>query len=234
MMRVWMISYARKPRLAGAGLLSAVAHSVLIAGWVVSTLPPATMDRDSVSNRIYYIPPPNRAPRVHGTTEQIRYITLAPGLGFGPGMASTDEDLAFTPPEHSKRAGEAPADSVPEPAGNTDGKSDSVYTVLEVDSAVVRSQTSAAPAYPLDLLKKNVEGSVLARYIVDTTGFADTASFVVIRTSDSSFSAAVRDALPYMRFSPAKMGGKKVRQLVEQSFGFRISPTVAQQAKPPQ
>ena len=102
---------------------------------------------------------------------------------------------------------------------------DSVFTEFEVDSAVVRSQNSAAPAYPLDLLQKHVEGAVLARYVVDTTGFADTSSFVVVRSSDSGFVRAVRDALPYMRFSPAKLGARRVRQLVEQSFTFRINPS---------
>jgi len=231
-MRVWMVSYARKPQLAGTAVLSAAAHVVLIAGWVAATLPPPTMNRDGVANRVYYIPPPDRAPRVHGTIERVHYVTLAPGLGFGPGMASTDENLSFTPAERSKRAGDVAKDTASTPIGNTEEKTDSVYTVLEVDSAVVRSENSAAPAYPLELLKKNIEGSVIARYVVDTTGFADTSSFVVVRASDPEFANAVRDALPYMRFSPAKMAGHKVRQLVEQGFGFKIAPAVAQQAKP--
>ncbi|MGH7619343.1 MAG: energy transducer TonB [Gemmatimonadaceae bacterium] len=86
---------------------------------------------------------------------------------------------------------------------------------------------SAAPAYPLDLLEKHVEGMALVRYVVDTTGFADTHSFTVIRATDSGFVRAVRDALPYMRFSPAKIGAKKVRQMVEQPFTFKIAPAAA-------
>jgi outer membrane biosynthesis protein TonB len=107
-----------------------------------------------------------------------------------------------------------------------------VFTELEVDSAVVRSALSAGPAYPLDLLAKHVEGMALVRYVVDTTGFADTESFTVIQTTDPGFARAVRDALPYMRFSPAKIGPKKVRMLVEQPFTFKISPTLANGAKP--
>ena len=99
-----------------------------------------------------------------------------------------------------------------------------MFTKLEVDSAVVRSQSSAAPAYPLDLLSKHIEGTVVARYVVDTTGFADTTSFEVIRSTNPEFIRSVRDALPYMRFSPAKIGTHKVRQLVEQPFTFRITP----------
>jgi hypothetical protein len=227
MMRVWMVSYALKPRLLNAGLLSSAAHVAIIAGWVAATLPPASMGRDSVANRLYYIPPPDRAPRVHGSGESIHYITLAEGLGSGPGVSSMDSQTGFTPPERSSKAGKNPADSISAPLGNTEGKTDSVFTVLQVDSAVTRSQNSAAPAYPLDLLKKNVEGSVVARYIVDTTGFADTTSLVVMRATDPAFVESVKEALPYMRFSPAKIGGSKVRQLVEQLFGFKIAPSVA-------
>src|SRR5437764_275446 len=64
---------------------------------------------------------------------------------------------------------------------------------------------------------------VTARYVVDTTGFADLGSFAVIGPANQSFVNAVREALPYMRFSPAKIGQQKVRQLVEQPFTFRIT-----------
>jgi protein TonB len=76
------------------------------------------------------------------------------------------------------------------------------------------------------MLKANVMGSVAARYIVDTTGFADSSSFEVIRATNKEFIDAVRAALPYMRFSPAKIGKLKVRQLVEQEFTFKIQKPV--------
>ena len=111
---------------------------------------------------------------------------------------------------------------------------DSVYSVLEVDTAVVRSTKSAAPAYPLKLLEKHIEGYVHARYIVDTTGFADTASFVVMEATHPEFILAVKEALPYMRFSPAKIGPTKVKQLVQQSFSFKINDTtIIQRRRPP-
>jgi protein TonB len=99
---------------------------------------------------------------------------------------------------------------------------DTVFSVLDVDTAVVRSANSAAPAYPLKLLQMHIMGSVAAQYIVDTTGFADTTSFTVISATNAEFVKAVREALPYMRFTPAKIGKIKVRQLVEQQFSFRI------------
>jgi hypothetical protein len=43
---------------------------------------------------------------------------------------------------------------------------------------------------------------------------------------------AVREALPYMRFSAAKIGTMKVRQLVEQPFTFKIATPPPTPGKP--
>ena len=67
----------------------------------------------------------------------------------------------------------------------------------------------------------------MVEYVVNTTGFADTTTFQVLDATNPGFVAAVRDVLPYVRFTPAKIGAMKVRQLVEQRFGFRIKPDSA-------
>jgi hypothetical protein len=233
MLRLWKDSYTRRVRTAPAGALSAVVHAVLITAWVRATLPPAAFSSESLANRVYYIPPVDK-PRVPlGARETVRYISLVAGDGAGPGPAVIDARLPVGLAEHSRTAGPTPekdTTAAPQPAGSPRG--DSVFTVLEVDSAVVRSETSAAPAYPIDLLNKHIEGSVTARYVVDTTGFADPASFEVMGATNSEFVSAVRDALPYMRFSPAKLGTRKVRQLVQQAFTFRIAPSLADVKKP--
>jgi protein TonB len=48
-------------------------------------------------------------------------------------------------------------------------------------------------------------------------------SFHVLQPTHDLFAAAVRDALGRARFKPAEVGGHKVRQLVEQTFTFRIT-----------
>jgi len=63
---------------------------------------------------------------------------------------------------------------------------------------------------------------VLAQFVVDTSGKADMGTFKVLETSHELFSQAVRQALPRMRFFPAEIGGKKVRQVVQQPFTFAI------------
>ena len=59
-------------------------------------------------------------------------------------------------------------------------------------------------------------------FVVDTAGRVDVSSFKVVRTSHDLFAAAVKNALPRMRFFPAEIGDRKVRQLVQQPFSFAI------------
>jgi len=227
-----MLSYARPRPVRSAASLSMAVHTLLIASWVASTRPPTTMPDDGLANRLYYLPPPDRPMIARGSRESVQYITLTPGPGAGPGPTSASGRSSIVAPEVSPEPGTKAVDSVTAPPVVGEPDADSVFTILEVDSAVVRSQSSAAPAYPLDLLTKQVQGSVNARYVVDTTGFADTTSFEVLKATHEGFVRAVRDALPYMRFTSAKIGSRKVRQLVEQSFTFRINPPAAAPQKP--
>jgi TonB family protein len=108
---------------------------------------------------------------------------------------------------------------------------DTVASAIDVDS-VARVVESAAPAYPPTLLAKNVEGSAVVQFVVDTVGRVDTVSFAVIEATHAEFAAAVRAVLPAMRFTPAIMASRKVKQLVQQPFLFRILPPAQTAAKP--
>jgi protein TonB len=69
----------------------------------------------------------------------------------------------------------------------------------------------------------NIEGQVLASFVVDTSGRADMSTFVVIKTTHDLFSQAVKVNLPKMKFIPAEIGGHKVKQLVQQQFLFTLN-----------
>jgi protein TonB len=68
-----------------------------------------------------------------------------------------------------------------------------------------------------------IEGEVLAQFVVDTTGRAEAGTFKVLKSSHELFTVAVRNALPSMRFLTAEVGGRKVKQLVQQPFTFAIA-----------
>lgn len=48
-------------------------------------------------------------------------------------------------------------------------------------------------------------------------------SFKVLKSSHDLFTAAVKNALPNMRFHAAEVGGKPVKQLVQMPFQFSLS-----------
>jgi len=96
------------------------------------------------------------------------------------------------------------------------------FALLDVDSAAVRDPRSAAPTYPKDMEERGVEGIVRARFVIDSTGLIDPSTIKVLETTNESFARSVRAAMPEMRFRPAMMGTKAVRQLAEQEFAFHV------------
>ena len=77
--------------------------------------------------------------------------------------------------------------------------------------------------YPDKLRLANVEGEVLAQFIVDRDGNVEPGTFKVLKSNDDLFTQAVRNSLPNMRFSPAEVRGVRVKQLVQQPFTFSLS-----------
>jgi len=79
-----------------------------------------------------------------------------------------------------------------------------------------------APEYPSALKESGVEGQVLAQFVVNESGRYEGGTLKILSSSNPAFTAAVKDALPRMRFSAAQIGGKKVQQLVQMPFQFHL------------
>ena len=98
-----------------------------------------------------------------------------------------------------------------------------VYFEYQVEKPARQAPGSVAPHYPDSLKVAKVEGEVVAAFVVDTTSLADTTTLKILKSTHHLFSAAVRDALPRMRFIPAEIRGVKVKQLVQQPFVFNFA-----------
>ena len=101
------------------------------------------------------------------------------------------------------------------------GSSGKAYDENQVDRAVEISR-KADPRYPEALKSVGVEGVVVMRFIVSAEGRVEPGSIEAVSSPNRLFSDAVRRALLDTRYRPAEAGGNKVRQLVEQSFAFRL------------
>jgi protein TonB len=229
MMRLWVESYAAKTTAAStSAFLSTATHAVLIGLSVMSTQKAMGVPEESLANRVYYLPPPDRVPNQAARQERIQWMTIGVPtnpLGEFADVAAGRSELGKRLPTENPLDGlKLGVDSLSLAAAPAIGGADSAFSVLDVDSAVTRHPWSAAPSYPAEMLKKKLEGTVFVRYVVDTSGFADAGSFEVLRSTNDEFTAAVRSALPDMRFNPARIGRRRVRQLVEQEFSFKITP----------
>ncbi len=96
------------------------------------------------------------------------------------------------------------------------------FLEYQVQTPVRQIPGTRGPSYPKELRERNVEGQVIAQFVVDTTGRVASGSVRVLRSTDAAFSDAVRLAVYGMRFVPATVAGVPVRQLVQQPFDFRL------------
>ena len=220
-MRLWVHTYANTA-VAPSAMLSVAAHVVLVGAAVYGIGPRPDRPEEEPSARVFYIPPPDRIPRTESNAEHLQFIEIGAGAVAVPAPAAAGAQAGTPRPEREAKGGALGLDTKNNAAQSPVESVDSVYSMLSVEESAVRSEGSAAPVYPREMLEKGVEGAVLTRYVIDTTGRADSASLQVLNATNNAFTQSVREALPGMRFSPAVVQGHKVRQLVEQNFEFRI------------
>jgi protein TonB len=96
------------------------------------------------------------------------------------------------------------------------------YMEFQVEKAVEKIG-GEAPEYPATLKSAGVEGEVLAQFVVNESGRYESGTLNILKSSNPAFTAAVKDALPRMKFSAAQIGGRKVQQLVQMPFQFHIT-----------
>ena len=78
------------------------------------------------------------------------------------------------------------------------------------------------PRYPEALRRAGVEGDVVVKFVVDTTGRIDMRSIEIMRSTHDAFAAAVRETLEKLRFAPAFSGERKIRALAVMPFHFTL------------
>jgi len=224
-------SNAQRQRRPGVLVVSTVVHVVLIALAVRATGLTAAPAPKTVDDVLVYLDPP--APPLPDTHPMIRPASATddqssmPALPTLPPVISAEisstipeagvmSDLiehAFNPTRMSSGA----------PTSSTSVADGAPFPGNIVEKAVVAIPGTATPRYPSMLQSAGVEGDVRAQFVVDTLGRVEQGSFKSLEATHDLFAAAVRDALSRARFKPAELGGHRVRQLVEQTFTFRIT-----------
>jgi len=219
--RVYPPKRPSRPPIPGSVVASMTLHLVLIGLGGLSL--PVYVSQQLTEGIVFFAPLPVRAAKP--ATERVTYVNV-PG-GGGETSAGATNVMEDGPPAPLGQGGSDVAEGqgvsgVAVPAELPQIDMDSVYFPDEVDNPAAYDPRSAAPTYPDSLQSAGIEGSVTTQFIVDTTGRAADSSLVIIGATHPRFTQSVRDALPRMLFRPAEISGVKIRQLVQQTFSFRL------------
>jgi periplasmic protein TonB len=229
-------SKPRKQRTTGGLIFSGVIHAVVITAAVYGTLqakeqlekpkaekvefvkvekkeePPPPKEQPPPPPDVVAAPPPPKGFQV--LTAPIKVPDVLPDIDLSKKV--TDE-ADFT----GKGVAGGRANGVV--GGTAPVNTDQPYFEFQVEKQVTTAPGSPQPRYPDMLKSANVEGEVLAQFVVDTTGRADMSTFKVLKSSHELFTQSVRNVLPNMRFYAAEIGGRKVKQMVQQPFTFALT-----------
>jgi TonB family protein len=216
--------HVRPPRPVVETAVSAVVHIAIIASLVAGTAVATNKGlQDDMQSFLQFLFPPDRANKPGD--EHLAYV----GVDVA-GVPRGERQGDLVKVDEKAMAGEAVVPQQATQAAQLDGlmqlaeaaQAVGAFSIVDVDSAAERDPMSAAPTYPKDLLTRNIEGSATLRFVVDSTGLIDLGTVKLVAATHPQFVQAVQDAMPRMRFRPAKMGPTAVRQLAEQLFKFQI------------
>ena len=213
-----------KQRTAGGMVGSVFLHTVLLVAAAYATLH-ATAKKEKREEKINFVevkkaPPPKPPPQEVAPPPPKGFQVLTAPINIPNVLPDIDLTKQITNAEDFSGKGVAKGVAKGIEVKAVEGQT---YFEFQVEKPVMQAPNSAVPRYPEILKSAGVEGEVLASFVVDTTGKAEPGSFKVLHATHELFASAVRSALPNMLFLPAEVGGKKVKQLVQQPFVFAIT-----------
>jgi len=223
-----------KQKSFGGTAISLVAHVLAIAASIVATANAGAKEAEEVVQKVDFVevkkdePPPPKEEPPPPPPDAVAAPPLAKGFQVLAAPISIPDiipeiDLSKALTNEDDFSGKGVAGGIA--AGVVGGQvidANQTYFDFQVEKPVAALPGGPSPRYPDILRSGGVEGELLARFEVDTTGRVVISSFAVLRSTHALFEQAVRSALPNMRFLPAEIGGRKVRQLVQQPFVFAL------------
>ena len=227
-------SKAKKQSMTRTSLVSIIIHAVLITGAVYATLNAGQNDDKAKVEDVKFVdntPKDEPKPKDEPPPPEKIVTAITPPKGFQVLTAPVEIPDVIPDVDLSKKATDESDFSGKGVAGGT-GKgvgsgppidANQAFFEFQVEKPVVPAPGSPSPRYPEILRSAGVEGEVLAQFVVDTSGRVEMSSFKVLKSTHDMFIAAVRNALPTMRFIPAEVGGRHVKQLVQQPYVFNIN-----------
>lgn len=227
-------SRAVRPRRTGGSIASIVIHSAIITGGVIATAkdmvtsPPYQPDPIFVPYvRVVVEPPPPSQTSRRVSTASITSAPTLPRLTVPSivpvGIPPIDPNATPTPNDFrvgpvgtaelicTRNCGASTA---------TDAEGRELWGTKDLMMRLL--EDPVPPRYPESLRRAGVEGDVVVKFVVDTTGCVDLRSVEIVRSTHDAFTTAVRETLAKLRFAPATTGERRTRALAVMPFHFTL------------
>jgi protein TonB len=227
MFEVLLGSRVRRQAGPGRGLLAAAVHGLLIFGAIRASsgsAPPSIVSRLDTTPVVFFepapaTPVPSQPTGGDGFVARPAIALPDPPVTIPTGLPPIPDQPAWDPARLRAVLGG------PGPSGPVAGNPPTGAAVLEASetdepAAAVRQP---APRYPAAPREAGIEGRVLVRFIIDTTGHVERGSLRVAESTNPAFDAAAVEAIERSLFRPARVRGRVVRQLTLQGVAFRIA-----------
>jgi protein TonB len=227
-------SKPKKQRSAGGTAFSIVFHAVIAALLVYATQQAGQAMTKEKTEEVKFVevpkdepPPPEKAPPppdiVAAPPPPKGFQVLQAPIDIPDKIPDVDLTKAVTNEDDFTGKGVAGGTGKGVEGGTGPVNPDQAYFEIQVEKPALALPGNPGPRYPDVLRESNVEGEVLAQFVVDTSGRADMKTFKILKSSHDLFTASVRTVLPSMKFYPAEVGGRKVKQLVQLPFAFKLN-----------
>ncbi|MBA2571974.1 MAG: TonB family protein [Gemmatimonadetes bacterium] len=139
---------------------------------------------------------------------------VAQGTTTGTAMAITEKVKAAPPAPPAARVDSSnfvyDAGTVGTPAGLSDSGRRDLARLLERN-------------YPPSLRESGVTGQAVMQFVVDEEGRVEGSTIKVISSTHDAFGDASRDVLRQARFTPARVGSRKVRMMLQLPITWAVS-----------
>lgn len=231
MLETLLESKSNRGRSVGGAITSITAHTVLIGAALYATAQARV--KPSITPEVVrpvFFPPSRTAPASPTLTAQRavngrRLTFIEPRVDI---RIPTVDIADVVSKSVISKPGDFSSSSLMRTGTNTGGDGlagtgDTPFRADQVEKEVSVVAGNPPPRYPEVLRSSGVEGQVTALFIVDEQGRAEEKSLRFVRSDNQLFEAAVREAIRRMRFNPAQIGGRKVRQLVQMPFVFTLA-----------
>jgi TonB family protein len=212
----------RKKRLVGVGFASLAIHTAMIAGVVYATLHAVPSDnRVSMDTTVVLLAPQEQQKPVDPPPVQLGdalkgFQTVAVPAQIPTDIPPVDLQQRFDPKDYSGSGIEG---------GRATGivvGGDEVYAEALVEERPALL-SAPPPVYPALLKQAGIQGRVILRAVIDTTGRVEPASVRILKSPNPAFDQPTKDWVLKALFRPARLRGRGVRVFINLPVDYALT-----------